>query len=188
MDKKKITEGVKLILEGIGEDLSREGLRGTPERVANMYAEICAGIKLDPSRHLDVQFHENYNEMIIVRDIQFYSICEHHLVPFFGKAHVGYIPKHGVVTGLSKIARVVDEIARRPQIQEGMTNLIAQFMMEKLKPMGVGVVIESEHMCMSMRGIQKQGSTTVTSAVRGCFQSDERTRKEFMSLLKLDRN
>jgi len=188
MDIKKLEEGVRLILEGMGEDLNREGLQGTPERVAKMYTEICSGLNVDPSRHLDVQFHEKYNEMIIVRDIQFYSICEHHLVPFFGKAHVGYVPNNGVVTGLSKIARLVDEIARRPQIQEGMTNAIVEFMMQKLKPMGVGVVIESEHMCMSMRGIQKQGSTTVTSAVRGCFQSDEKTRKEFMSLLKLDRN
>jgi GTP cyclohydrolase IA len=185
MDRDKIAEGVRLILEGVGEDPSREGLRETPRRVADMYAEIFSGIDADPAEHFAVTFSENHQEMVLVRDIPLYSVCEHHLVPFLGRAHVAYIPgKDGRICGLSKLARVVDVFAKRPQVQERMTSQIADTIVEHLRPQGVMVVIEAEHLCMSMRGVQKPGATTTTSAVRGIFQTNAATRSEAMSLIK----
>lgn len=184
MDREKIEEGVRLILEGIGEDVNREGLLGTPRRVADMYAEIFAGLTQDPGEHFCVTFNEGHQEMVLVRDIPLYSVCEHHLVPFLGRAHVAYIPgKHGRICGLSKIARVVDVFAKRPQVQERMTSQIADTLVEHLDPTGVIVVIEAEHLCMSMRGVRKAGSETVTSAVRGLFKTNAATRAEAMSLI-----
>lgn len=184
MDRDKIVEGVRLILDGIGEDLSREGLRNTPERVADMYAEIFAGLGQDPAEHFCVTFNEGHQEMVLVRDIALYSMCEHHLVPFIGRAHVAYIPgKGGRICGLSKLARVVDVFAKRAQVQERMTSQIADTIVEHLSPAGVIVVIEAEHLCMSMRGVQKPGAITTTSAVRGIFERNLATRSEAMSLI-----
>lgn len=184
MDRDKIEAGVKLILEGIGEDINREGLQDTPRRVAKMYAEICAGIHEDPSEHLNKTFHENHQEMVLVKDIPLYSLCEHHLAPFFGVAHIAYIPgKSGEILGLSKLARIVDVFARRPQVQERLTSQIADTISQGIHPAGLMVVIEAEHLCMSMRGVKKPGTTTVTSAVRGLFKTDHRTRSEAMSLI-----
>ncbi len=182
-DHEKIAAGVRLILEGVGENPGREGLKGTPERVARMYEEILRGLYEDPASHLEVLFTEETDEMILVKDIPFYSLCEHHFVPFFGHAHVAYIPSNGKVTGLSKLARVVESVARRPQLQERMTSNIADVIMKTLNPLGVGVVIEGEHMCMTMRGVNKPGSKTITSAVRGAFKSNHKTREELMSLI-----
>jgi GTP cyclohydrolase I len=185
MDRDRIEEGVKLILEGIGEDTSREGLVDTPRRVADMYEEVFAGIDEDASEHFKVTFNEDHQEMVLVRDIPLYSICEHHLTPFMGAAHVAYIPgKHGRICGLSKLARVIDVYARRPQVQERMTSQIADTIVEHLDPAGVIVVIEAEHLCMSMRGTRKPGHTTTTSAVRGTFVTKAATRAEAMSLIK----
>jgi len=187
MDRDKIMEGVRLVLEGIGEDVSREGLAETPRRVAEMYEEIFAGIGADPSEHFCVTFSEDHQEMVLVRDIPLYSVCEHHLVPFVGKAHVAYIPgKHGRICGLSKLARVVDVFAKRPQVQERMTSQIADTIVEHLDPAGVMVVIRAEHLCMSMRGVRKPGHETITSAVRGLFERSPATRAEAMSLMKGD--
>ncbi|MDZ4168099.1 MAG: GTP cyclohydrolase I FolE [Coriobacteriia bacterium] len=184
MDRDKIETGVRLILEGIGEDLSREGLAETPRRVADMYSEIFSGLGADASEHFSVTFNEGHQEMVLVRDIALYSVCEHHLVPFLGRAHVAYIPgKHGRICGLSKLARVVDVYAKRPQVQERLTSQIADTIVDNLDPAGVIVVIEAEHLCMSMRGIKKPGSMTVTSAVRGIFQRSAATRAEAMSLI-----
>lgn len=184
MDKEKIKRAVRDILEAIGEDPDREGLKETPDRVARMYEEIFCGIFQDPREHLKVTFpEESHEEMVIVKDIPFYSCCEHHLVPFFGKAHVVYIPKGGRLTGLSKLARVVETIARRPQLQERIAKETADIIMEELRPYGVMVVIEAEHMCMTMRGVKKPGSKTVTSAVRGVFAKDIATRTEAMNLI-----
>jgi GTP cyclohydrolase I len=184
MDRDKIAQGVRLILEGIGEDTSREGLVDTPRRVADMYEEIFAGLEQDPAEHFCITFNEDHQEMVLVRDIPLYSMCEHHLVPFMGRAHVAYIPgEHGRICGLSKLARVVDVFAKRPQVQERMTSQIADTIVEYLDPAGVIVVVEAEHLCMSMRGVRKPGSQTVTSAVRGAFQSSTRTRAEAMSLI-----
>jgi GTP cyclohydrolase I len=184
VDKGKIEEGVRLILEGIGEDLTREGLVNTPKRVAAMYEEVFAGLTQDPAQHFKVSFDEGHREMVLVRDIPLYSICEHHLVPFIGTAHVAYIPgKSGVICGLSKIARLVDVFAKRPQVQERLTAQIADTLVEQLKPSGVIVVIEAEHLCMSMRGVRKPGTTTTTSAVRGAFESSHVTRAEALSLI-----
>ena len=184
VDKDKIAAGVRLILEGIGEDPDREGLRKTPARVAGFYEEICAGMGQSPAEPLSVTFDEGHQEMVLVRDIPLYSLCEHHMVPFFGVAHVAYIPgADGRVCGLSKIARVVDVFAKRLQVQERLTSQIADSMVEYLHPAGVLVVIEAEHLCMSMRGVKKSGSKTVTSAVRGAFQTDARTRAEAMALI-----
>jgi len=181
-DEKKVEEGVRLILEGIGEDPDRGGLRETPSRVARMYREIFAGIGQDASRIVTVVEGADHDEMIMVRDIPLYSNCEHHLIPFVGKAHVAYIPnKDQQITGLSKIARVVDLISKRPQVQERLTTEIAETIDRALSPRGVFVVIEAEHLCMTMRGIKKPGSVTVTSAVRGLFRSDARTRQEAMN-------
>lgn len=184
MDREKIEEGVRLILEGIGEDPGREGLRETPRRVASMYEEIFSGMSEDASQHLCVTFNEGHQEMVLVRDIPLYSMCEHHLVPFIGRAHVAYIPgKEGRICGLSKLARVVDTFAKRPQVQERMTSQIADTIVSNLKPVGVMVVIEAEHLCMSMRGVKKAGSETITSAVRGIFESNPATRAEAMALI-----
>jgi GTP cyclohydrolase I len=184
MDRDKIEAGVRLILEGIGEDVGREGLANTPRRVAEMYEEIFAGLGADPAEHFCVTFNEGHQEMVLVRDIPLYSVCEHHLVPFVGMAHVAYIPgESGRICGLSKLARVVDVFARRPQVQERMTGQIADTIVEHLEPAGVVVVIEAEHLCMSMRGVKKPGSRTVTSAVRGLFKSKSATRAEVMSLI-----
>jgi len=184
MDRQKIEQGVRLILEGIGEDPDREGLLETPRRVAEMYGETFAGLEQDASEHFCVTFNEDHQEMVLVRDIPLYSTCEHHLVPFMGRAHVAYIPgKHGRICGLSKLARVVDVFARRPQVQERLTSQIADTIVEHLDPAGVIVVIEAEHLCMSMRGVKKPGSETVTSAVRGLFERNPATRAEAMSLI-----
>jgi GTP cyclohydrolase I len=185
MDRDKIEQGVRLILEGVGEDPTREGLVRTPERVADMYEEIFAGIAEDPAQHFCVTFNEEHQEMVLVRDIPLYSVCEHHLVPFMGRAHVAYIPgKEGRICGLSKLARVVDVFAKRPQVQERMTGQIADTIVEHLNPSGVMVVIEAEHLCMSMRGVKKPGAVTVTSAVRGTFRTSSKTRAEAMALIK----
>jgi GTP cyclohydrolase IA len=181
-DDEKIEQGVRMILEGIGEDPDRGGLRETPARVARMYREVFAGIGQDASQLVTVVEGADHDEMIMVRDIPIYSMCEHHLIPFSGKAHVAYIPnKQQQITGLSKIARVVDLLAKRPQVQERLTTQIAEALDEALSPRGVFVVIECEHLCMTMRGIKKPGSVTVTSAVRGLFRTDARTRQEAMS-------
>lgn len=185
MDKPRIEAAVKEILYAIGEDPDREGLVDTPKRIARMYEEIFSGLKEDPAEHLKVNFsEENHEELVLVKDIPFYSVCEHHFVPFFGKAHIGYIPKDGRLTGLSKIARVLDTVAKRPQLQERITSSIANTMEEVLDAQGVIVVVEAEHMCMTMRGIKKPGSRTITSAVRGIFKNDAKSRSEAMSLIK----
>ena len=184
MDRKKIEKAVKDILIGIGEDPKRKDLLQTPARVAEMYEEIFSGIKQDPEKELEVILDQKHNEIILLKGISLYSICEHHLLPFAGKAHIAYIPKNGRVTGLSKLARVVDILSHRPQVQERLTTQIAEIIMAKLKPLGVMVVIEAEHMCMSMRGVKKPGTLTVTSAVRGIFKENEKTRSETLALMK----
>src|SRR6266566_1241720 len=187
-DDDKIERGVRLILEGIGEDPDRGGLRETPARVARMYREIFAGVGQDAMDLVTVVEGADHDEMIMVRDIPLYSECEHHLIPFVGKAHVAYIPnKDQQITGLSKIARVVDLLAKRPQVQERLTTQIAEALDQALTPRGVFVVIEAEHLCMTMRGIKKPGSVTVTSAVRGLFRTDARTRQEALELLRRGR-
>ncbi len=184
MDKAKIEEGVRLILEGIGEDPAREGLLETPARVARMYEEVFAGLAEDPARHFETTFDEHHEEMVLVRDIPFYSMCEHHLVPFFGKAHVAYIPAaDGRICGLSKLARLVEAFAKRPQVQERLTAQVADTLIAELNPQGVIVVIEAEHLCMSMRGVKKPGAKTITSAVRGAFEKSQATRAEALSLI-----
>ena len=181
-DRKKVEEGVRLILEGIGEDPDRGGLRETPARVARMYREIFGGVGQDASRLVTVVEGADHDELIMVKDIPLYSTCEHHLLPWIGRAHVAYIPnKDQQITGLSKIARVVDLLAKKPQVQERLTTEIADTIDEALTPRGVFVVIEAEHLCMTMRGIKKPGSITVTSAVRGLFRTDARTRQEAMN-------
>jgi GTP cyclohydrolase I len=181
VDKPRIERAVRDILEAIGEDPNRDGLLDTPARVARMYEEICSGLREDPSEHLHKVFEADHDEMVMVRDIPLYSLCEHHLIPFSGKAHVAYIPgTDGRITGLSKIARLVDGYSRRPQVQEHLTVQIADAMERTLEPRGVMVIIEAEHLCMSMRGVQKAGSTTVTSAVRGLFRTNIATRQEAM--------
>lgn len=182
-DREKIEQAVRMILEAVGEDPNREGLLDTPARVARMYEEVLAGMHDDGARHLEVHFEADHDEMVLVRDIAFYSLCEHHLLPFFGKAHVAYIPKNGRVTGLSKLARVVQAYAKRLQMQERMTSQIADTLMKHLQPLGVAVVVEAEHLCMSMRGVRQPGSRTITSAVRGVFRTDKRTRDEAFALI-----
>ncbi len=184
MNQEKIQAAVKMFLEGIGEDLTREGLQGTPARVAKMCGEIFSGMNQEPDTELFVCFTEQHEEMVLVKDIPLYSFCEHHLLPFFGKAHVAYIPRKGKVTGLSKLARVVEIYARRPQLQERLTSQIADSIMRVLNPLGVLVVIEAEHMCMTIRGVNKPGSKTLTSAVRGIFRSNEATRAEAFALIR----
>ncbi len=184
MDLKKIARGVKLILEGVGEDSERPGLKETPQRVARMFSEILGGLKENPAKQLQAIQSEKHDEMVLIKNIPLYSMCEHHLLPFAGVAHVAYIPKGGRIVGLSKIARVVDILSRRLQIQERLTKQIADLIMEHLKPLGVMVVIEAEHMCITVRGVQKPGSITVTSAVRGIFRISESTRAEAMALIR----
>lgn len=179
-----IESSVKNILRGIGENPERSGLLSTPNRVARMYEEIFIGINKDPKDEITITYKEDHNEIILVRDISFYSICEHHLIPFFGIAHVAYLPKNGIITGLSKLARVVELSARRPQLQERMTTQIANAIEEKLNPAGIAVVIEAEHLCMSMRGIKKSGSKTITSVLRGVFESNQASRAEVLSLIR----
>jgi GTP cyclohydrolase I len=182
VDKARIERAVREILEAIGEDPARDGLERTPTRVAAMYEEIFSGLHEDPSRHLTVTFEANHDEMVMVRDIPIFSSCEHHLTPFHGMAHVAYIPgDDGRITGLSKIARLVEGYARRPQVQERLTTQIADALVEILKPKGVFVLIQCEHLCMSMRGVKKAGSLTVTSAVRGLFKDNPATRAEAIS-------
>ena len=185
LDEAKIEEAITLIIKAIGEDPDREGLAGTPRRVAEMYAELFAGLGMDPGEDLKVGFEEGHREMVILRDIPFYSMCEHHLLPFYGVVHVGYIPNaSGRVVGGSKLARVVEIFAKRPQIQERMTSQIADAIVDGLKPGGVAVVIQAEHLCMIMRGIEKPGSNVVTSALRGQFQRQAASRAEFLSLIQ----
>jgi GTP cyclohydrolase IA len=184
VDIDRLENAVREILIAIGEDPDRDGLLRTPQRVAEMYAEICSGLHEDPSRHLIVTFEANHDEMVLVRDIALYSICEHHLAPFHGRAHVAYIPgDDGRITGLSKLARLVDGFAKRPQVQERLTTQIADAIVEVLQPRGAFVLIEAEHLCMSMRGVRKPGTLTLTSAVRGLFKDNAATRAEVMALL-----
>ena len=183
VDSDRIRAAVREIIIGVGEDPDREGLLDTPRRVADMYAEVFSGLREDPADVLRVGFEEGHQEMVIVKDIPFYSMCEHHFLPFHGVAHVGYIP-NGRVVGLSKLARAVEILARRPQLQERLSSQLADVIMETMAPQGVAVVISAEHLCMTMRGIRKPGSLTVTSAMRGVFQRGSATRAEFMSLIK----
>lgn len=182
VDKSRIEKAVREILAAVGEDPDREGLLETPARVARMYTELFSGLHQDPARHLKKVFTESYDELVLVRDISFNSMCEHHLLPFLGVAHIGYIPR-GSVVGLSKLARIVEEVSRKPQVQERMTETIANLLDDELKPKGVIVVLEAEHSCMSIRGVRKPGSLTVTSAVRGLFRKNESSRAEAMSLI-----
>jgi GTP cyclohydrolase I len=187
-DFAKVEQGVRMILEGIGEDLTRDGLRETPTRVARMWEEITVGLRTNPADALHVVFEESHDEMVMVRDIPLYSLCEHHMTPFLGKAHVAYIPNvRGQITGLSKLARLVDGLARRLQVQERLTAQIADQLVEHLEPRGALVVIEAEHLCMSMRGVRKPGAVTVTSAVRGQFRDSMSTRMEAMNLIGVTR-
>jgi GTP cyclohydrolase I len=184
MDLDRMAKAVREILEAMGEDPDRDGLRDTPMRVARMYAEVCSGLHEEGDTHLKVTFEAGHDEMVMVRDITVHSLCEHHLVPFVGKAHVAYIPgPDGRITGLSKLARLVDAHAKRPQVQERLTAMIADEVDRTLAPRGVMVVVEAEHLCMTMRGIRKPGSTTVTSAVRGLFRSSVATREEAMRFI-----
>jgi len=184
MDKEKIKKAVEDIIRAIGEDPEREGLKGTPNRITQMYEEIFGGIEANPDDVIKVFFEEEHDEIILLKDIPLYSVCEHHMVPFIGKAHVAYVPDENRITGLSKIVRVVDILSRRMQVQERLTTQIADTIMRKLKPKGVLVVLEAEHLCMSMRGIKKPGIITTTSAVKGIFRTSQKTRTEALSLIK----
>ncbi|MFT9847558.1 GTP cyclohydrolase I FolE [Aneurinibacillus sp. REN35] len=184
IDHEKIEQAVRMILEAVGENPDREGLLDTPARVARMYEETFAGLTQDPKDYFSVVFSEDHEELVLVKDIPFYSMCEHHLVPFYGMAHVGYIPRGGRVTGLSKLARAVEAVAKRPQLQERITSTVADSIMETLEPHGVVVVVEAEHLCMTMRGVKKPGAKTITSAVRGIFAKDPASRAEVFSLIK----
>lgn len=182
VDIERIEKAVRELLLAIGEDPDREGLLGTPNRMARMYAELFAGIHDDPRRHVEHAFSENYDEIVLLKDIPFYSMCEHHLLPFMGRAHVGYLP-HGKVLGVSKLARIVASFSRQPQVQERLTTQIAEFLMKEIDARGVAVVLEATHTCMTIRGVKKPGSTMVTSAMLGIFRSDARSRSEVMSLI-----
>ena len=184
VDQEKVREGVRLILEGIGEDINREGLIETPDRIARMYCELAGGMDQNAATHLEKRFHVDNADMVVEKDITFYSMCEHHLLPFYGKAHVAYVPD-GKVVGISKLARTVEVFARRPQIQERMTGQIADALMQCLNPKGAIVLIEAEHMCMTMRGIKKPGSKTITLSTRGCAKQEESWKQEFLELLRL---
>lgn len=186
MDKDKIIKGVKLILEGIGEDPERSGLQRTPERVAEMYEEVFSGLKTPEKNLLKPIEGESHDEIILIKDIPFYSICEHHMLPFIGKAHIAYVPS-GKIVGLSELARALEFFAKRPQVQERLTSQLADLIMKKIKPKGTMVIIDAEHLCMSMRGIKKPGSRTVTSAVRGIFRTKQSTRNELLQLIQMDR-
>ena len=184
MDKNKIIKAVKDILEAVGDDPKRPDLLDTPRRVAEMYEEILSGIAKDPAKELEVLLSEGHDEIVLIKDIPLYSVCEHHLLPFIGKAHVAYIPQANRVTGLSKIARVIDVLAKRLQVQERLTTQTADVIMKQLRPKGVMVVIEAQHLCMTMRGVKKPGAVTVTSAVRGIFRTNSKTRSETLALIK----
>lgn len=183
MDQEKIKQGVRMLLEGMGEDITREGLVETPERIARMYEEICGGMQEDPAEHLKKTFHVTNNDMVVEKEITFYSMCEHHMLPFYGNVHVAYIPD-GKVAGLSKLARTVEVYARRLQLQEQMTGQIAEALMNYLKPKGVLVMVEAEHMCMTMRGIKKPGSKTVTIVKRGVFKEDKELVEQFFQMIR----
>jgi len=185
VDLDKIEKAVAMILEAVGEDPGREGLLDTPKRVAKMYTEIFSGLKEDPKDYFSTVFHEGHEEMVLVKDIPFYSTCEHHLVPFFGKAHIAYIPRDGVVTGLSKLARAVETVAKRPQLQERITSTLADSLMETLNPHGVFVMVEAEHMCMTMRGIKKPGAKTITAVSRGVLETDDIKRSEIITYINM---
>jgi GTP cyclohydrolase I len=184
LDLEKVARGIRLVLEGVGEDPERAGLRETPRRVAQMYAELTAGMREDPQRHVIPLPGDKHDEMVIIRDIHFASLCEHHLAPFMGRCHIAYIPKGGRIVGLSKLARLVDSFARRLQVQERLTSEIADMLYDALKPLGVMVVMEAEHTCMALRGVRKPGALTITSAIRGGFRKDPRTRAEAMALIR----
>jgi len=184
IDREKVMEAVRLLLEGLGEDVRRKPLSETPRRVADMYEEILSGKDVDPTGVVRIFQSENYDEIVLVKDIPFYSMCEHHLLPFLGRAHVAYIPAKNRITGISKLARVVEICARRLQVQERMTTQIADSLVNALNPKGVLVVLEAEHLCMTMRGVQKPGSKTVTSVVRGLFRENPATRSEAMALIR----
>ena len=184
MDKKKIQRGVKLILEGIGEDPERPGIKDTPRRISDLYEEIFSGLKTRTEEILKPIEGESHDEMVLLKDIPFYSVCEHHLLPFIGKAHVAYVPSKGKIVGLSKLAQAVEVFAKRPQVQERLTAQLADLIMKKLKPRGAMVIIDAEHLCLSMRGIKKPNARTVTSAVRGIFRTKESTSIELLELIK----
>lgn len=184
IDLKKIADGVRLMLEGMGEDVERDGLKATPERVADFYAELTAGMWEDPKTHIQPLPGDSHDEMVLVKDISIASVCEHHLAPFVGKCHIAYIPKGGRIVGLSKLARIAEIFSHRLQVQERLTQQIAQTLFDELDPVGVMVVIEAEHTCMTLRGVKKPGAITITSAVLGGFRKDSRTRAEAMSLIK----
>ncbi len=184
MNKKKIEKGIRLVLEGIGEDLERAGIKKTPKRIADMYEEIFSGLKTPTDKILKPIEGESHDELVLLKDIPFYSVCEHHLLPFIGSAHVAYIPAGGRIVGISELAKAVEIFAKRPQVQERLTTQLANTIMKKLKPKGAMVIIDAEHLCLSMRGIKKPGSRTVTSAVRGIFRTKESTRVELLELIK----
>jgi len=184
MDKKKIEKAVRDILEAVGENVNRRDIKDTPKRVAEMCEEILGGTRMDPEKELEVVFEKHHDEIVLLKGIPLYSVCEHHLLPFIGRAHIAYIPSNNKVTGLSKLARVVDIMSRRLQIQERLTTDIAEVIMKKLNPKGVMVVVEAEHLCMSMRGVRKPGMLTVTSVVRGVFRRNEKTRAETLALIR----
>lgn len=184
MDLKKIEKGVRLILEGIGEDPERPGLKETPERVARMYGEIFAGLETPTEEILKHIEGESHDEMVMLKDIPFFSVCEHHMIPFIGKAHVAYIPSGGRIVGLSELAKAVEVLAKRPQVQERLTAQLADLIVDRLKPKGAMVIIDAEHLCISMRGIKKPGTRTITSAVRGIFRTKQSTRQELLELIK----
>ncbi len=188
VDQERIENAVKEILEAIGEDPNREGLIETPRRVAQMYADIFSGLSDDPRRHIKIFSEPENDEMVVVRDIPLYSMCEHHLLPFIGKAHIAYLPADGKVIGLSKLARIVSDFSKRPQLQERLTAQIADFLMQELQPKGIAVIIDAEHLCMTMRGARAAGAKTQTSALRGAMRSDAKTRAEVMSLLQKGRD
>ncbi len=184
MDKKKIAKAIRMVLEAVGENPKRADLLGTPKRVAEMYEEVLNGTKKDPRQELEILLSQDHDEIVLLKDIPLYSLCEHHLLPFIGKVHVAYVPQGNRVTGLSKLVRVIDILAKRLQVQERLTTQIADVIMKKLRPKGVMVVIEAEHLCMSMRGVKKPGVTTITSAVRGVFRTNSKTRAETLALIK----
>ena len=184
IDREKIAAGVRMMLEGMGEDVTRDGLLKTPDRVADFYAELTEGMWIDPREHIEPLPGDSHDEMVLVKDISIASVCEHHLAPFVGKCHIAYIPKNGRIRGLSKLARIAEIFARRLQVQERLTQQIAQTLFDYLEPIGVMVVVEAEHTCMTLRGVKKPGAVTVTSAVLGGFRKDPRTRAEAMALIK----
>ncbi len=183
MDRDKIRQGITLLLEGIGEDPARPGLASTPDRIAELYAELFAGLDQDPSTIIQPMVGEEHHEMVLVRDLGFHSMCEHHLLPFFGRAHIAYIPARGKIVGISNLARVLDALTHRPQVQERLTTQMAEIIERSIAPLGTMVVIQAEHLCLSMRGVRKEGSRVVTSAVRGIFRKNSTTRQEMLSLI-----